>query len=185
MQHEVSQQSSSPPHDALQRLLRLMLNDYLGAALVALWPLILIAMLVLCFVSLSLSTLATLAPFFYLFHLWMAVTALIFLRVAIVSLVHERSPMRLSPALRRAFTRQPARRPGSGWRAAWTGIWGAIYFGACAVLLPWPPLPYPIRTVSPSVLLLGAAYPIMLIIARGPDWWYWMRERRRRANMPG
>lgn len=69
----------------------------------------------------------------------------------------------------------------AGGRAAWTGIWAAVYFGACAVLLPWPPLPYPIRTIPPSLLLLGVAYPITLIVGRGPDWWHWKSERRRRC----
>lgn len=189
MEHDFPQPPSGPPHDALQRLLRPVLDPRVEAALVVLWLLTIIAMLVHFFVLavfIHPFTLASFTPEVYLFHLWMAVSALIFLHVAFMSLVHARAPMRLSPVLLRALARYASRRPGGDWRAAWTGIWAALYFGACAVLLPWPPLPYPIRTIPPSMLLLGAAYPITLIVARGPDWWYRMSERRRRrANTPG
>ncbi|HEX8994829.1 MAG TPA: hypothetical protein VF812_02230 [Ktedonobacterales bacterium] len=168
MEHEVPPPPSHPPHDTLQRLLRPALDPRLGAVLVVLWPLTLGATLALVLVSLLFSpTLAILTPTVYLFHLWMAVTTLIFLRGAIISPVSERSPMRLSPALLRALAQQAPRRPGADWRAAWTGVWFAVYFGVCAILLPWPPLPH---AIPPSALLLGAALPIVLIVALAPNW---------------
>ncbi len=175
-------QPTSPPHDGLQRLLQVL--SLVIAALALLWVLSPLAMLVLLFVPLMFVhpfRLAILTPAMYLLHFWFAASALIFLLSSFTAIVYERAPERLSPAQLRVLARQPTWRPGSGWRAAWTGIWSAIYFGAFTVLFPWPPLP---RTISPSVLLLGAALPIMLIVACGPSWWYRMSERRRRISTP-
>src|SRR5437899_285161 len=131
MAHDVPQQPNGSPHDALQRLLDPVLNHYVVAALAVVWLLTVLGISVLVFGSLLLVhpiTSANLTPTVYLFHLWVAVNALIFLQAALTGVVFERAPMRLSPAVRQALARQATRRPGAGWRAAWTGIWAGSYF---------------------------------------------------------
>ncbi len=174
MEHDVPQPQSGPPRDALQRLLRLVLNG-LGFCLLVLWPLTAVAVFVLPSVLPS-----TLNTVYYLLHVFLGLTALIFLRLAIIGVLLVRAPSRINPKLLRSIARRASQPRRLGQLYVWIGLWLATYFVAGVVLYPWSSLSRPSPLSALPLGVLGAALPIVLIIALGPVIWHRMSERRRR-----
>lgn len=162
-------QPYTPPRDATQRMLRLVLNG-LGFTLPVLTPLTFIAALIAGF-ALPTTTIGD-----YLILVFCGTVALFFLRIAIMGVVLARAPRRISPKILASiarFTNQPQR---MGQLYVWAGTWPAIYFVVAIALFHQPPLP---RTITPSLFAWMVALPIVLIIAFGPLRVHRARERRR------
>lgn len=167
--HDDLTQPHSPPRDATQRMLRLVLNG-LGFALPVLAPLTFIAALIAGF------ALPTTTTGDYLILVFCGLVALFFLRIAIVGVVLARAPRRISPKILASvarFTSQPQR---MGQLYVWAGTWLATYFVVAIAVFHQPPLP---RTITPSLVTWMVALPIVLIIAFGPVRIHRVRERRR------
>lgn len=175
MEHDPTQ-PYSPPRDALQRMLRVVLNS-LGVAILIFWPLTAITMTVLVLSSTPSSVITGV----YLLHVLLGLSALFFLRLAVLGIVLARAPWRLRPKMLNAVARWTSRPQHRGRLYAWEGVWLAVLFGAAAVFFPWPPLP---RDPPPSLFVLGAVTLVVVTVAAGPMTWDRMSERRRRrANV--
>lgn len=162
-------QPPRPPRDATQRLLRLVLN-HLGIALFVLWALTALGAVVAAF-----AFSATIA--WDLLHVFLALTALLCLRLVLLGVVLARAPSRLNPKALAAVARRTSRPQRLGQLYVWLGAWLAIYFAASVALVPCQPLQS--WTLPPSLIALGVALPIVGIIARGPVIAHQAAERRR------
>src|SRR5260221_6868554 len=125
-------QPPRPPRDATQRLLRLVLNR-LGIALFVLWALTALVAVVEAFAfSVTIG--------WDLLHVFLALTALLCLRLVLLGVVLARAPLRLHPKTLVFVSRRTNRPQRLGQLDVWHRTSLAIYFAANLALVHCQPL---------------------------------------------